>query len=529
MRNRRITLLVSVAILLTLFVPLQLFGAGVEGPVMSTEKPKISFMFIDAGRTKWTKDTYIIKEWAKQMGDADLELMPIPDDIGTKARTLIASRSVPDLMRLRKEGLGIIKEYGPKGVFFPVDTKFDMVPSINRYRQQYPEYDKVMKALDGHQYGYSMLYPTSSVYYAFMFSPAVKDFGVDPENDIDTYEDLYQALKTVKQADPENYPWVSRDLRGGANIGLGGIEEMVGSGKSVYFKPGTEKYAFGPIEDNFKFLVGYMANAYQDGILHPDYFTMTEEPWRELRSTGKAYFTADGASQATMSTTDDSDPSKFWIPIMAPKLNGVQYWSTTKLQSVFGYPWVISAESKYIDNLVRFINYLYSQEGAEFQYFGKVGEVSERMPDGLLRYIIPEGKSPPNVWKGEETIHTLGLMSWRITGVYAPDFYMNNPHRVKQEGTDPTSIQYNARYANMFWGANAVKPSDPTLTFTDEESDRVKQLKTAIDTVAAEATVQFVLGQKPLSEWNAYVAQIKNMGVDELIQIHQTAYARYIK
>ena len=120
-------------------------------------------------------------------------------------------------------------------------------------------------------------------------------------------------------------------------------------------------------------------------------------------------------------------------------------------------------------------------------------------------------------------------MSWRITGVYAPDFFMNNPHRVKQEGADPTSIQYNARYADMFWGANAVKPADPVLTFTNDESDRIKQLKTVIDTVAAEATVKFVLGQKPISEWDAYVAQIKNMGVDELIQIHQTAYARYIK
>ena len=39
----------------------------------------------------------------------------------------------------------------------------------------------------------------------------------------------------------------------------------------------------------------------------------------------------------------------------------------------------------------------------------------------------------------------------------------------------------------------------------------------------------FVLGQRSLSEWDAYVSEIKSMGVDELVQIHQTAYERYIK
>ena len=45
--------------------------------------------------------------------------------------------------------------------------------------------------------------------------------------------------------------------------------------------------------------------------------------------------------------------------------------------------------------------------------------------------------------------------------------------------------------------------------------------------MASENSLKFVLGQKSLSEWDAYVATIKNMGVDELIQIYQTAYARY--
>ena len=88
-------------------------------------------------------DMYIIQDIGKRM-NATIE--PINGD-KKMLQTLIASRQVPDLMygnsiMSRLEAL----DYGPQGVLFPLDTKFDMMPNISRLRTEYKEWDAAMTA-----------------------------------------------------------------------------------------------------------------------------------------------------------------------------------------------------------------------------------------------------------------------------------------------------------------------------------------------------------------------------------------------
>ena len=66
----------------------------------------------------------------------------------------------------------------------------------------------------------------------------------------------------------------------------------------------------------------------------------------------------------------------------------------------------------------------------------------------------------------------------------------------------------------------------PQLTFTSEELDRRKVLETAIDTLSDEMVVKFTTGQEPMSNWDAFVSQLRDLGVDELVQIYNDALGR---
>ena len=42
-------------------------------------------------------------------------------------------------------------------------------------------------------------------------------------------------------------------------------------------------------------------------------------------------------------------------------------------------------------------------------------------------------------------------------------------------------------------------------------------------------TIAFIMGKKSFDEWDAYVSQMKELGIERAIEIYQNAYDRYMK
>ena len=68
----------------------------------------------------------------------------------------------------------------------------------------------------------------------------------------------------------------------------------------------------------------------------------------------------------------------------------------------------------------------------------------------------------------------------------------------------------------------------PALTPTTEEADQISAIKPDVDTYVTEARMNFVTGTWNFdSDWDAYVEQLKKMGIDDYVAIKQTQYDRY--
>ena len=68
----------------------------------------------------------------------------------------------------------------------------------------------------------------------------------------------------------------------------------------------------------------------------------------------------------------------------------------------------------------------------------------------------------------------------------------------------------------------------PALTPTVEEADQLSAIKTDVDTYVEEARMNFVTGAWNFdSDWDAYVAQMEKMGIDDYVAIKQAQYERY--
>ena len=69
----------------------------------------------------------------------------------------------------------------------------------------------------------------------------------------------------------------------------------------------------------------------------------------------------------------------------------------------------------------------------------------------------------------------------------------------------------------------------PQISRTQEESERYSELMNPIKTYMQEQANKLITGSIRPEEWDSVVAEIKKMGIDEVVQIQNTAYERYQK
>ena len=81
--------------------------------------------------------------------------------------------------------------------------------------------------------------------------------------------------------------------------------------------------------------------------------------------------------------------------------------------------------------------------------------------------------------------------------------------------------------AVSFYDPYIVEPV-PALKFTDEEKSTITSVyEGEIKTYLDESLDAFITGKKPLSEFEDFVAQMKKMGIEDILKIYNDAFQRY--
>lgn len=496
------TLIAAAAILALAVTPV--FGAGEEeGASAGPPTMQIYANYWDRNPS-WSPETFVVRKFAEIAG-ADLEL--VTGD-AQKLKTLVASGDLPDTMWGGFNRLEAM-DFGVRGALYRLDTLFDMMPNLAVWRDRYPEYDGAMTAPDGHQYSTASVVEFTQLRRAPSISPRVRDLGVDPHADISTMQDLLNVLGRFKAEWPENFPWVTRrGIRDGYHV-------MFGTNHSIYLNPQTDRWTYGELEENYRGMIEILRQAWADGLMHPDFMSMTEDPWREIMSQDRAYFTTGPYSQISWQATDRADPDTWWIPILAPEFNGTRYWSTIRNPRVLDNSlWHLSAGTEVAEHAARLIDWLYGDEGVYYIYFGEVGVTSELDDLGYGYYEhFPEGERVAWMWEQ-------GFHFFRYNVVHS--LWELNPSKA---GSAAEKV-FTDEVADFYIGNDSVRPPEPVLTFSQDELDRIKQIRADADAFALEGAAGFIRGSRPMGEWGDFVSRLERIGVKELEAIYNAAYAR---
>lgn len=429
---------------------------------------------------------------------------------------LIASNNLPDVIEYDwNTGYpgGPDKAIADK-VILPLNDLIDQyAPNLKKILQENPELDKMLKTDDGTYYVFPMIRPENGTVFR---GPMIRKDWLD-ELSLPvptTIDEWYTALKAFKEQKGATAPFT---LQYGVEFNI--QDAFIGAYKTAnrFYIDDQGQVKYGPIDPQFKDAMALLRKWYSEGLIDKDFALNNDS--KSLDS--KMMSNASGATVGLLSggmgrwmDTGKKQNEKFQL-VAAP------YPTLNKGEKAFiGHKdfyynpiasKAISADSKNPELAVKWIDYAYSEEGSMLYNFGIEGE-SYTNNNGTLAYTEKITEDP------QYNLQQMISQYTKPNGPYYGDTRKNNFNSFKEQDE-----------ALVIWAnTDAAKHIMPAfITPTLDESKEVAKLITAIASYKEEMLLKFIMGQEPIEKFDAYVDQIKSMGIDKITKIYQDAYDRY--
>lgn len=555
--KKLVSLLLAVALLVSVFSTLAVAEEKVTVSLLTTR---------NSTATNDIEDVWFFKYLAQKMNvDFELEQTLETDQ---RISLMFASDSVPDLVW----GIGLsnndVMVYGvQEGMLLNWKDLItpELMPNTYQAMQDYPDAFTASTAPDGNIYTLPMI--TGSSYYANTgsFSAAIRMYINKDWMDAcgitqipTTLDEYLEVLRTFKEKDPMGL--------GENNIPLIGNQEK---DKTFVWNAlgfhGTATQAYGTsfdLKDNQLVLPCYTEEAkefitfyntlYTKGLISPDYFTLDQTAARGLMASGVCGVLGD----STLAAIGDAWSSWIALSPLTSDVNDVAVAAFNPGYSV-GQLYA-SAYTEHPEVLARIVDYMYSDEGALYYFYGPMKGTEETLGvvDGwyydennrittdkvvngeftdiseyAYQYIKSYSSAPGRFDHYSQTAAAMAGIEFpgkemtivdKLTGAEIPSLIMD----VYTDDNNDGHWRITQSEA-MIDHLTAVRL--PAVYLTAEQNQRVADLSTVINDYVTAESAKFIVGTRPLSELDAYFEELKSLGIEEYIAIYQEAYAPFLE
>ena len=261
-----------------------------------------------------------------------------------------------------------------------------------------------------------------------------------------------------------------------------------------------------------------MKDCYDEGILDENFDKSSDANWMSLSTASKAFFTIDNGpptNKANMILKETNKNAKFVdIDDLKSHLNNNQpatiYYSEA---SNYAQMYFIGAQAHDIDKLLFFMDWCYTEEGALTNCYGKLGETYHINKDGEAEAL--KAAWQPHVEKSDHIYQWMSAVGLNQL-CFAP---MMNIQDQKWQGYDIYGEEENddhpwQRDSDKAWEAGY--PKEYLAVSPDVEAVMTQRFDT-IQAYLRNQIVSFIKGGRPMTEYDTFVADVKAMGIEELL------------
>ena len=474
-------------------------------------------------------DHPVVKQIEKETGLTLKFMHPPVNDDGTFFNTTIASGEYPDLFytdKFQTTYPGGVEGAMDDGILLNVDDLIaKYAPNFLAMVDEYDEgtgYIKTGIYGDGGaiiKFGSMFLAPyvNARVHYGpVVRADLLKKYGLEAPVTLDEYTNVLRTFKENGIAVPLALPNIFNQA-GFYN------SNFIASAFDVTwndFQVNDGKVSFSMIQPGYKELLAQLNSWASEGLIDRDSVNRSLDDSLALFENGTAGMVVYHNSMTTtaLAVGQSFDPDFAQLGLLFPRKAAEDQLKLARIvYSLNNYSWQISTACKNPELAVRFVDYLHAD--------------STRL---LTAWGLGNEEYPTF------TVDENGMRSFS-------DFMYNNPNydftTARQLYTLNTfQVQYDdmmerqqyylpEQLAN--WEAWVTRNDDtekiPSLvTMTIDESREYADIVSRVNNFAEEKIYAFIFGEESLDNFDAFVEQIKALGIDRAVEIKQAAYDRYM-
>ena len=465
-----------------------------------------------ASHASWPyNENWVMWRYFQEATGAAFEIQTIPAaDMKTKVALMMASPdNLPDLLHLWEKAL--VDQHASAGAFISLSDNQERLPNYTAFWETVPEEERKdifaqRTSGDGKIYS-APAYGTQTVNNLRTWMYREDIFRKHQLAVPQTFEELYQTAKKLKELYPESYPLCFR-------TGFMKFDEFGPSWQNdfslgAYYDYEKGVWRYGAREPVMKEMVEYFLKLKNEDLVPPDYLTMPTKSWEELMSTDRGFITLDYVVRIDFfNIPGRQENPDYTLKLMKPPASGKTGAEARLMKSNLdysGYCICNTGKSQRENNAFKLLDWMYTDEGSELLSWGKENETYQ-VADGKKSFILADGEVVQNTYG----VGTYGLYQ-------------------RMDTAANEAIYTDEQVAACHELLNYLEPrSNPAswVPLEEEEEKRIQNLKAEITAYMEESVSKFLLGQRPMSEWDDFQKGLEQMGVDELLEIYSAAYAR---
>lgn len=478
-------------------------------------KEKIKLKLMGKGVPNFLPDDWnevVFFQKMEELTNISFEFDVLPDEAFEQRKGLaFASGDLPDLFFKAQLTDNEVAKYGKQGLLVRLNDLLDKYAvNFNQRAAQNPTIKTFSEDEAGNIY-------TLPYYYGRDVYPAnhintkwLENVGKKMPTNPD---ELYDVLKAFKEQDPnrngeaDEIPMTAfcvtndmtrlTDLMQNFGIMFGGISGL--------FFVDNDEVKCTVILPEYKNTLIYFRKLFAEKLLDNDVFT---QDMNQVKAKGEKYRL--GVMNAWSGDELVGYDYNLEYSVIPPfVVNGQTYWH--------GFPglqtgvFAITSANKYPEATIRWVDYLFTEEGAVLSHEGEEGVDWKWNDDGTWEKIEPASGAP----KRWNTIQPGGRLVSYVAEEFNKKRKFDEHEKHKRKNLDMLLEYYREAY-----------PSN--IKYTESQVEEINKISADVRPYVDQMMARFITGDASIeNEWDEYVSRLKNMGLDRLIEISKEVYKKY--
>ncbi|WP_440902814.1 ABC transporter substrate-binding protein [Actinosynnema sp.] len=491
------------------------FAAGT--PFRATEPLDFGILYNDHANYP-IKNEWLL--WSELTSRTNVTLKPtvVPNsDYDQKRSLVIGAGDAPEI--ISKTYPGMERPFVASGAILPVSDYLDLMPNFKAKVEKWG-LKKDLEALrqdDGKFYVLPGLHEAPWQDYTLAFrTDELTRLGIATPKD---WDEVYTALKAIKAAHPDSYPLSDR-FEGKALLNVLGMTYGTAAGwgyVNATWDEKAQKLEYSASSPQYRAMLEYLRKLVAEGLLDPESFTRKDDQIAIRKFANGESFANSATAQ---NVVNDYRPGISGIPgatvakIPLPAGPAGNLITGSRLENGLMIP-AKAAESEHFVAMMQYVDWVwYSEEGQELVKWGVPGTTYDKDASG--KRVL----NPGITYAGTNTGAPKHLQ--KDFGFAGGVFAYGGPTELLRSTFTDEEIAFQEEMAKK-----TPAPLVPPYPFTEEERERASLWETPLKDYANQSALQFILGDRDLSTWDAYVSELDAKGRTQFVDLANSAHQRY--